>query len=200
MRYGRYTQLALRVGMAIAILLAVLAVSFMVEQRRTQAEMGSILSDLFSQELSQEQGRNIQIVLQRDAENPWKSTAFRRSLLLDPRSSFAKSSRTTRASFFLSNLFWTDIHAKLHLPGGAQAFFFSRREAERMKPGDFQKRFPNNVGYFVVSQAGLNPGRTEAILYIEHHCPGLCGGGAYILVRKVNGVWRLVDQHNVWVS
>jgi hypothetical protein len=71
---------------------------------------------------------------------------------------------------------------------------------EGTKPIDFQTKFPNNLGYFVVSHAGLSPSKTEAILYVAHFCPGLCGGGAYFLMRKVNGVWSVVDRHVTWIS
>jgi hypothetical protein len=76
----------------------------------------------------------------------------------------------------------------------------SHSELERGQPGDFERRFPSSFGYFAVSQPGLNFSKTEAILYIDHYCGGLCGGGGYILMRKVNGVWRLVDQQSTWVS
>ena len=55
----------------------------------------------------------------------------------------------------------------------------------------------------VLTTVGLYSGRlgkSEAIFYIDHFC-GLCwGGGSYILMRKANGVWPVVDQHSAWVS
>jgi len=59
------------------------------------------------------------------------------------------------------------------------------------------------MGYFEVSQPGLNFSKTEAILYIDHGCfraDDLCGGGGYILMRKVNGVWSVLDQFSTWAS
>ena len=79
----------------------------------------------------------------------------------------------------------------------------SRSELERGQPGDFERRFPNKMGYFAVSQPGLNFSKTEAILYIEYSCfrvTDLCSGGYFILMRKVNGVWRVVDRSNTWAS
>jgi hypothetical protein len=107
---------------------------------------------------------------------------------------------TTRASFYFSNVFSTDIQTKLNLPRGVQSFFISRRELQGNNPNEFQTRFPNNFGYFVVSHAGLNLSKTEAILYVDHFCGGLCGGGGYFLMQKINGVWRVVDEHVTWVS
>lgn len=56
------------------------------------------------------------------------------------------------------------------------------------------------MGIFVVSHVGLNLKKTEALLYVDHLCPGLCGGGAYVLMRKANGVWLVVGQRATWVS
>ena len=51
-----------------------------------------------------------------------------------------------------------------------------------------------------VSHVGLNLNKTEALLYVDHFCGGLCGRGEYVLMRKVNGVWHVVDSHVTWVS
>jgi len=109
---------------------------------------------------------------------------------------FAQSSRLTRTSFLLNSEFSTDIRIDLTLPGGARAIFSDLGP----EAGDFQARYPNNVGYFVVSHIGLNLKKNEALLYVDHFCPGLCGGGAYLLLRKANGVWHVIDRHDTWVS
>jgi hypothetical protein len=125
------------------------------------------------------------------------------NLLLDRQTLFPQASPVTRSSFFLSNAVTTDTRAELHLPKGVDFVVVSRSELERGQPGDFERRFPNNMGYIAVSQPGLNFSKTEAILYIDHGCVragDLCGGGGYILMRKVNGVWSVVDQFSTWVS
>src|SRR5215467_1070378 len=43
---------------------------------------------------------------------------------------------------------------------------------------------------------GLNLTKSEAIFYIDHFC-GLCGGGGYIVMRKVNGQWRVAAAQYV---
>jgi len=105
----------------------------------------------------------------------------------------------TRTSFVVSNAVASDIRAELHLPRGVDLVVVSRRELEQSQSSDFQQRFPNNLGYIAVSQPGFNFNKTEAILYVDHFC-GLCGGGGYILMRKVSGVWHVLDQHSTWVS
>jgi len=189
--------------MVLVVVLTGIFALFILEQRRTQTEMGAALSAYLSDEVLNNahdwgSGRGILVVLQREAQRPgtWR---WRWGLLFDQRLRFPRTSFMTRTSFVLSNALDSDIRAELHLPGGVASVVVSRRELEQSQSSDFQKRFPNNLGYIAASQAGLNFSKTEAILYIDHFC-GLCGGGGYILMRKVNGVWRVADQHGTWVS
>lgn len=197
-----FRKIAFRAVLAIAVLFAALVLLFGLEQRRTQAEMGAVLSAYLSDEVLHNahdwgSGRGVQMVMQREAQIPgnWR---WRWIMLLDKRSWFPES-RTSRFSFFLTNLFVTDVQAELHLPSGVTPVFVSRKELKQTEPNDFQTRFPNNFGYIAVSRIGMNLTKSEAIFYIDHFC-GLCGGGGYVVMRKVNGQWRVADQHSTWVS
>ncbi|MCU1272339.1 MAG: hypothetical protein JWN74_3633 [Acidobacteriaceae bacterium] len=203
MQRSRYTKNALRTATVVVALLAGIAVLFILEQRRTQGEVGVVLSAYLSDEVLNNAhdwgaGRGIQIILQREAQQPgtWR---WRWSLLFDRRLRFPQASFVTRTSFVVSNAFISDIRAELHLPRGVDSVVVSRSELKQSQSSDFQRRFPNNLGYIAVSQPGFDFSKTEAILYIDHFC-GLCGGGGYILMRKGNGVWHVVDQHSTWVS
>jgi len=203
MRCNRYAKITLRSATVAIVLLAGIAVLFVVEQRRTQAELGAVLSAYLSDEVLHNahdwgSGRDIQIILQREAQQPgtWR---WRWSLLFDRRVRFPQASFLTRTSFVVSNAVASDIRAELHLPRGVDSVIVSHRELEQSQSSDFQQRFPHNLGYIAVSQPGFNFNKTEAILYIDHFC-GLCGGGGYILMQKVSGVWHVVDQHSTWVS
>ena len=157
-------------------------------------------------------GRTVEVVILRTPDCPicsvdgngldgqsWfaPSLKSRGSALSD--SWFAQSSRITRASFFLNSVFSTDVSTEMHLPSGARAAFVNRSDLGT-KPSEFETRFPNNLGFFVVSRVGLNLNKTEALLYVERFCGGLCGGGEYVLLRKVDGVWHVVDHRSTWVS
>src|SRR5262249_18740416 len=100
----------------------------------------------------------------------------------------AQLSHETRASFFLNSVFPSDLPTDLALPSRSRALFAS----------------PNDLGphreYFVVSHVGLNVKATEALFYVDHFCGGLCGGGEYVLMRKVNGVWHIAGRQGTWVS
>jgi len=218
MSRNRFKRIALYTTAGIGLLLVLIGLLFAVEQRRSQAETGAVLSALFSQGVLHDMdkwgaaGRTIEIVIQRNPDcrlcegggsefdrRFWfgRSLKSRVSLLSD--AWFAQSSRITRASFFLNSVFSTDISTDLRLPSGARAVFVKPSDLGT-KTSDFEARFPNNLGYFVVSHVGLNLNKTEAILYVDLFCGGLCGGGSYVLMRKVNGMWQVVDHHDTWVS
>jgi hypothetical protein len=217
MNRNRFKSIVVYVTAGIGLLLVLVGLLFAVEQRRTQAETGAVLSALFSQEVltdidKWDGGRTVEIVILRnpaclmcsvDGNGPDRQSWFAPSLMWRGSSLsdawFAQSSRITRASFFLNSVFSTDVSTELHLPSGARAAFVSRSDLGT-KTGEFETRFPNNLGFFVVSHVGLNLNKTEALLYVERFCGGLCGGGDYVLLRKVDGVWHVVGHHGTWVS
>jgi hypothetical protein len=212
-----FKSIVLYATAGISLLLVLVGLLFAVEHRRTQAETGEVLSALFSQGVLRDMdkwgaGRTVEIVILRNPDcrmctddgsgfdrQSWFAPSLRSrgSSLSD--AWFAQSSRITRASFFLNSVISTDISTDLRLPSGARAIFVNQSDFGT-KVGDFEARFPNNLGYFVVSRVGLNLNKTEALLYVERFCGGLCGGGEYVLMRKVNGVWHVVDIHGTWVS
>lgn len=197
MQQPRYTKIVVRSAVVVAALVVAVAALSALEQRRTQAELSAALSALFSDEILRDahdsgSPRAVQVIILREAPQSliWKERWL--DFVFDWEPLFPRTSVITRTSFWLSNVISTNTEVDLHLPQGADFFLLRRRELER--------RFPNNVGYFGVSQAGLNFDKTEAVFYIEHYCPGLCGSGSYILMRKVNGVWSVVDHHDTWES
>ena len=217
MSRNRFKSIFLYATAGIGVLLVLVGLLFVVEQRRTQAETGAVLSALFSQGVLHDMdkwsgGRTVEIVILRSPDcrmcsvdgsgfdtQSWFAPSLRSrgSSLSD--AWFAQSSRITRASFFLNSVFSTDVSTDLRLPSGTRAIFVNPSDLGT-KTSDFQARFPNNLGYFVVSRVGLNLNKTEALLYVDHFCGGLCGRGEYVLMRKVNGVWHVVDSHGTWVS
>jgi hypothetical protein len=204
MSRNRFKNIVLYATAGIGLLLVLVGLLFAIEPRRTQAETGAVLSALFSQEVLHDMdkwgaGRTVEIVIQRNPDcrvcpggadrQSWFALSLRSrgSSLSD--AWIAQSSRITRAS----------LNTNLRLPSGARAVFVNPSDLGT-KTSDFEARFPNNLGYFVVSHVGLNLNKTEALLYVDHFCGGLCGGGEYVLMRKVNGVWHVVDHHGTWVS
>ena len=203
MQRSLFVKVLIRAALGVVVLLAAVVVLAGVEQQRTQDDLGAVLSAYLSDEGLHNahdwgSGRGIKIVLQREAQQPgtWR---WRWLSLLDRRLLFPQASFVTCTSFVVRNAVPSDIRAPLHLPSGVDSVVVSRSELERPQSSDFQQRFPNSLGYIAVSQVGFNFAKTEAILYVDHFC-GLCGGGGYILMRKVNGVWRIVDVHSTWVS
>ena len=52
----------------------------------------------------------------------------------------------------------------------------------------FNKRYPNAPGIFVVSRIGFNRDHTEAVMYAAKACGNLCGDGQYVWLVKRDGV------------
>jgi len=207
---NRYRRIAVRAAAGVGLLVTLMALLFFSELRRTQAEKNALLSDLFDTGLHNApdlgSGRGLQIIIMREAQSPGTGpgheTRARWSLLFDEKLRFPQASLVTRSSFLLTNAVPTDIRAKLRLPKGVESVVLSQSELDHVTRSDFIQRFhPNrNLDVFSISQPGFNFSKTEGILYVDHYCAGLCGGGGYILIRKVDGVWHIVDQHNTWMS
>jgi hypothetical protein len=143
---NRYRRIGLYTTAAIGILLAVIALLFVIEQRRAQAEMGSVLSAVLSEGVLRDAdkwpaGLTVQIVIQRRPDcqmcpqvdevidvNSWfrRSLRSRGRLVFGERPWFTQSSRITRASFLLNSLFSTDISTDVHLPSRGRAIFVNR--------------------------------------------------------------------------
>lgn len=66
--------------------------------------------------------------------------------------------------------------------------------------GDFYSRYPNSQGIIAFSRVGFNADRSQARVYIEHTCGGLCGTGHYVLLEKGAEGWRVVKREMVWIS
>lgn len=66
--------------------------------------------------------------------------------------------------------------------------------------GEFYKKFPRSSGIVSFSNVGFNDQHDQAFLYAARSCGGLCGAGDYVLLKKVNGKWEIVDDQCLWVS
>jgi len=68
----------------------------------------------------------------------------------------------------------------------------------------FYKRYPDSGGFMQVSAVGFGTARTRAMVYMAHSCGGLCGGGTYHFLQKINGAWREVKVQGMtncmWAS
>jgi len=174
------------------------------EQKRADTTMDDVLSAYLSDGILHDAHdwgteRGILIVLQREAQPPgmWRTRLL---YPFDSRLRFPESSFLTRSSFTLANAIPSKLIATLHLPNGVNVVKVDRHDLQQSQASEeFQTRFPNNLGYIAVSRLGLNLDRTEAIFYVDHFC-GLCGGGRYVLMRKVNESWKVVAEHYTWIS
>ena len=64
----------------------------------------------------------------------------------------------------------------------------------------FSQRFPNSSSLLSFSNVGFNDQHDQALVYVTRTCGGLCGGGGYVLLKKVNGKWEIQNEQTIWIS
>ncbi len=65
---------------------------------------------------------------------------------------------------------------------------------------EFYKKYPESYGYVVLSRVGFDAEKRQAMVYVSRYCGGLCGDGAYILLTKDEGRWKVKNELRLWVS
>ncbi|MGA8306267.1 MAG: hypothetical protein WB723_11365 [Candidatus Acidiferrales bacterium] len=55
-------------------------------------------------------------------------------------------------------------------------------------------------GRIELSRIGFNSQHSEAIVYLERVCGGLCGSGELLLLRFDAGSWKVTSRVNIWIS
>lgn len=68
----------------------------------------------------------------------------------------------------------------------------------------FRRRFPDSGGYLQFSVVSFDAARQHAMVYMAHHCGGLCGGGVHHLLERDGDKWRAAKVPGLiqcqWVS
>jgi hypothetical protein len=105
--------------------------------------------------------------------------------------------RFSLLDFAISNLESETFETRFDLP--SRYVLVANEEAQMYGTRAYEEKFGHSYGYIVLSKVGFNRDLSEALLYTEHIC-GLCGGGEYVLMRKVNGRWVVAGESSTWVS
>jgi len=53
----------------------------------------------------------------------------------------------------------------------------------------FYEQHPDSGGSIDLSAVGFNADKTIAVVYMAHHCGGLCGEGVFYVLQKKDGKW-----------
>ena len=65
---------------------------------------------------------------------------------------------------------------------------------------EFYKKYPDASGFAEVSRPVLTKDRQQTLIFIAHHCGGLCGTGTILLLAREGSEWRVVKQEMLWIS
>jgi hypothetical protein len=66
--------------------------------------------------------------------------------------------------------------------------------------GEYYKRFPGSQGVMTLSRVGLSADSTQALLFLNNTCGGLCSTGMYVVMEKRDGHWVIGKEIEVWIS
>lgn len=179
---------------------AVVAASGWAERERNKEEEYRVYSAYLSEAVLNDShdwsvGGPVQVVVG-DRTISGGNLRFRLLYPFDRGVHFDELQALTRASYLVRNLFHTRILPKFVLPSRATVQITPQSD---YGSAEFERKFPRNMGLVVLSGVGFNPSGSQAVFYIDHLC-GLCGGGRYVLLAKVNGVWHVRNEHYVWIS
>ena len=62
---------------------------------------------------------------------------------------------------------------------------------------NFYKQHPHSGGWIELSAVGFNTDKTVAVVYMGHHCGGLCGSGSFQVLQKRDGKWRPLEENGI---
>ena len=94
---------------------------------------------------------------------------------------------------------------KLELKGLPHTLVVSSADIRALLRRDFWRgfyqKFPGTAGFAEFSRPVLSKDKQTALIYIGHHCDGLCGFGALILLeRTAHGKWSVQKVYGLWQS
>ncbi len=61
-------------------------------------------------------------------------------------------------------------------------------------------KYPDAGGLISFSKVGFNKEKNQAFVEVELTFCGLCGSGDYVLLQKEQGIWKVKEIFNRWVS
>jgi hypothetical protein len=206
MSLGKLTLKRLRRRLAailgiVFVLLLTLYLSIRPDSDRASAEQYRVFSDYLTAGLTGESHSlgtrdGIIVIYARTTNGPVNYRFLFGSFCHAERTS-PLSSRQPLVNLLFSNLISKQLQRSFVLP--ANYALMTDSELALYPNESFEKHFPGNYGYHTFTQVGFNRELTEAVFYTEHNC-GLCGGGKYVYMRKLDGKWVMVGEDVRWVS
>ena len=188
------------IALSLLAVVGILAIAEWAEKRRCAGEEYAVYSAYLSDGLlsdAHDWGSSgpVQVVV-KNTTSVSENLRIKALYVFDGRADFNQLERSTRTSYLVRNIFSTRLLPNFRLPRFATLALASR--SDYFSP-EFQKEFPHNQGLIALSGVGFNRTRTQAVFYVDHFC-GLCGGGRYVLMAKVDGAWHVQEEHSTWIS
>jgi len=64
----------------------------------------------------------------------------------------------------------------------------------------FYREFPQSTGIMEITHPVLSESGSQALIYVEASCGGLCGSGEIFLLERTQAGWKVLLNYRTWVS
>jgi hypothetical protein len=64
----------------------------------------------------------------------------------------------------------------------------------------FYEAFPHTAGFAKLTLPVMTVDRQQALVYVAHHCGGLCGSGTLLLMERSASGWHVAKHLSLWIS
>jgi len=79
--------------------------------------------------------------------------------------------------------------------------FAGTLNCELVTPSDLaQQQLGERMEYVALSRIGFDKARHRAIVHLDHYCGTTCGGGAFIVLERLETDWKVVDGCFTWMG
>ncbi len=104
-------------------------------------------------------------------------------------------------AYSLDDFLMQNAHYKPISTEEIEELFTSRLTRENRKWEEFGRRHLNSEGILTFSRAGVNPERTQGLVYIANQWDKYAGSGVYIVFTKqADGTWAPYKEFRAWDS
>lgn len=64
----------------------------------------------------------------------------------------------------------------------------------------FREKYPKARNLYTLSRVGFSADRRQALVFVTNWGGSACGEGNYLLLRKENDGWKIVNKIMIWIS
>ena len=114
---------------------------------------------------------------------------------------------SVRANYAVKNFFRFHVPPTMHLGNpytltsqNELIASYDERQSKTQRAAELRDLIRQDWGVITLSRVGFDLHRKHAVVYAQLIYCGLCGGGDYFYLSKVNGAWHVTSRAGTWIS